>query len=66
MKLTDPDVCLQYIEYYGTNANDPPEFPYFVFFGRWVGFCHCIDSVKLVFVGGWRIAKFNEEIVPQN
>ncbi|KAJ3664594.1 hypothetical protein Zmor_000150 [Zophobas morio] len=36
VKLTDPDVCLQYIEYYGTNANDPPEFPYFVFFGRWV------------------------------
>lgn len=36
MKLKDPDVCLMYIEYYGTNPNNPPEKPYSVFFGRWV------------------------------
>ncbi|RZC34191.1 tRNA (guanine(10)-N2)-methyltransferase -like, partial [Asbolus verrucosus] len=36
VRLKDPNVCLQYIEYYGTRANDPPELPYDVFFGRWV------------------------------
>ncbi|XP_008201367.1 tRNA (guanine(10)-N2)-methyltransferase homolog [Tribolium castaneum] len=36
VKLKDPDVCLHYIEYYGTRANDPPENPYDVFFGRWI------------------------------
>ncbi|KAJ8921986.1 hypothetical protein NQ315_008623 [Exocentrus adspersus] len=34
--LRNPDVILQYIEYYGTVANNPPELPYDVFFGRWV------------------------------
>ncbi|KAJ3628173.1 hypothetical protein MTP99_015497 [Tenebrio molitor] len=36
VRLKDPDVCLQYIEYYGVRANDPPKLPYDVFFGRWV------------------------------
>ncbi|XP_057651094.1 tRNA (guanine(10)-N2)-methyltransferase homolog [Diorhabda carinulata] len=36
VNLKNPDVTLQYIEYYGTISNDPPELPYFVFFGRWV------------------------------
>lgn len=34
--MKDPDVCLRYIEYYGTNPNNPPEDPLRVFFGRWV------------------------------
>ncbi|KAL3279515.1 hypothetical protein HHI36_017024 [Cryptolaemus montrouzieri] len=36
VKLKDPHVCLQYIEYYGTDPNKPPLHPYCVFFGRWV------------------------------
>lgn len=36
VNLNNPDITLQYIEYYGTRANDPPELPYDVFFGRWV------------------------------
>lgn len=38
VRLKDPDICLQYIEYYGTMANDPPELPYEVFFGRCVSY----------------------------
>ncbi|CAG9859883.1 unnamed protein product [Phyllotreta striolata] len=34
--LKQPDVKMQYIEYYGIEANNPPEEPYDVFFGRWV------------------------------
>lgn len=34
VNLKAPDMCLQYIEYYGTKANDPPLLPYEVFFGR--------------------------------
>ncbi|XP_076275564.1 tRNA (guanine(10)-N(2))-methyltransferase TRMT11 [Rhynchophorus ferrugineus] len=34
--LKNPDITLQYIEYYGTRANNPPQLPYKVFFGRWV------------------------------
>ncbi|XP_074030901.1 tRNA (guanine(10)-N(2))-methyltransferase TRMT11 [Leptinotarsa decemlineata] len=36
VNLKNPDVTLQYIEYYGTISNNPPELPYEVFFGRWV------------------------------
>ncbi|XP_066253670.1 tRNA (guanine(10)-N2)-methyltransferase homolog [Euwallacea similis] len=36
VRLKDPDLCLQYIEYYGTRASSPPELPYEVFFGRCV------------------------------
>ncbi|XP_050297429.1 tRNA (guanine(10)-N2)-methyltransferase homolog [Anthonomus grandis grandis] len=38
VKLTDPDLCLQYIEYYGTRASCPPLLPYEVFFGRCVAY----------------------------
>lgn len=34
--LKNPDVCLQYIEYYGVDPKNPPETPYAVFFGRLV------------------------------
>lgn len=36
VRLKDPDVVLQYIEYYGTDPKSPPENPYLVLFGRWV------------------------------
>lgn len=36
VKLSNPDVCLQYIEYYGSNPNKPPEKPILLFFGRLV------------------------------
>ncbi|KAJ8942253.1 hypothetical protein NQ318_003100 [Aromia moschata] len=34
VSLTNPDVTLQYIEYYGVVANNPPELPYMVFFWK--------------------------------
>lgn len=34
VKLKDPDVMFQYIEYYGLNPNSIPSEPYQVFFGR--------------------------------
>uniref|UniRef100_A0AAR5QI18 tRNA (guanine(10)-N(2))-methyltransferase TRMT11 n=1 Tax=Dendroctonus ponderosae TaxID=77166 RepID=A0AAR5QI18_DENPD len=34
VKLKDPDVCLQYIEFYGTRTVNIPTTPYEVFFGR--------------------------------
>lgn len=36
VKLTNPDITLYYIEYYGLNPNSIPEEPYEYFFGRWV------------------------------
>ncbi|XP_060524759.1 tRNA (guanine(10)-N2)-methyltransferase homolog [Cylas formicarius] len=36
VNLKNPELHLQYIEYYGTRANDPPLKPYHVFFGRLV------------------------------
>ncbi|CAG9826079.1 unnamed protein product [Diabrotica balteata] len=36
VNLKNPDTTLQYIEYYGIRANDPPELPYDVFFGKWI------------------------------
>ncbi|GJQ69511.1 hypothetical protein Trydic_g6611 [Trypoxylus dichotomus] len=36
VKLKDPDVIFQYIEYYGVDPKSPPENPYMVFFGRWI------------------------------
>lgn len=38
MKLSNPDVCFQYFEYYGTVPNNPPLFPYEVFFGRLISY----------------------------
>lgn len=40
VNLKNPDVTFQYIEYYGTVANNPPEEPYVVFFGRLVCVIH--------------------------
>jgi tRNA (guanine10-N2)-methyltransferase len=37
VKLKNPDVCLQLVEYYGLDSNNIPEKPYDLFFGRWVG-----------------------------
>jgi tRNA (guanine10-N2)-methyltransferase len=37
VKLKNPDVCLQLVEYYGLDSNNVPEKPYDLFFGRWVG-----------------------------
>ena len=37
MKLKNPDVCLQLVEYYGLDSNNVPEKLYVLFFGRWVG-----------------------------
>ncbi|KAL1492208.1 hypothetical protein ABEB36_012690 [Hypothenemus hampei] len=34
VKLKNPDVCLQYIEYYGNKHLNPPELSYEVFFGK--------------------------------
>ncbi|XP_067009010.2 tRNA (guanine(10)-N2)-methyltransferase homolog isoform X2 [Anabrus simplex] len=36
VKLKNPDVTLQLIEYYGLDSNNIPEKPYDVFFGRWI------------------------------
>ncbi|XP_021925227.1 tRNA (guanine(10)-N2)-methyltransferase homolog isoform X2 [Zootermopsis nevadensis] len=36
VKLNDPDVCLQLLEYYGLDSNHIPEKPYNLFFGRWI------------------------------
>ncbi|GBP89335.1 tRNA (guanine(10)-N2)-methyltransferase homolog [Eumeta japonica] len=36
VKLKNPDVTLSYIEFYGTDPNNPPDLPYDLFFGRWV------------------------------
>lgn len=36
--LNNPDVCFQYIEYYGIEHKNPPELPYFVFFGRKIAY----------------------------
>ncbi|KAK9758431.1 putative RNA methylase family UPF0020 [Popillia japonica] len=37
VKLKNPDIVFQYIEYYGTDPKSPPQHPYMVFFGRWIG-----------------------------
>lgn len=37
VKLANPDITLQYFEYYGTNPNEVPENPIHVFFGKLVG-----------------------------
>ncbi|XP_069700020.1 tRNA (guanine(10)-N2)-methyltransferase homolog [Periplaneta americana] len=36
VRLKDPDICLQLIEYYGLDSNNIPEKPYELFFGRWI------------------------------
>lgn len=36
VKLKNPDVCLQLVEYYGLDSNNIPEKPYDLFFGRWL------------------------------
>ncbi|XP_046396583.1 tRNA (guanine(10)-N2)-methyltransferase homolog [Ischnura elegans] len=36
VNLSDPDVILHLIEYYGMEPNNIPEKPYDLFFGRWV------------------------------
>ncbi|XP_049780749.1 tRNA (guanine(10)-N2)-methyltransferase homolog isoform X2 [Schistocerca cancellata] len=36
VRLKNPDVVLQYIEYYGQDSNRIPEKPYDLFFGRWI------------------------------
>ncbi|GLG92298.1 tRNA (Guanine(10)-N2)-methyltransferase-like protein [Gryllus bimaculatus] len=36
VKLKNPDIKLELIEYYGLDSNNIPDEPYQVFFGRWV------------------------------
>lgn len=36
VRLKNPDICLQLIEYYGLDSNHIPEKPYELFFGRWI------------------------------
>jgi hypothetical protein len=66
VRLKDPDVCLQYIEYYGVRANDPPKLPYDVFFGRWVSYyinwhiksastSHVANPYILLYISGVRL-----------
>lgn len=49
VKLKDPDVCLQYIEYYGTIPTKVPDEPYYVFFGKWItdGLRQLIQTLSL-------------------
>ncbi|KAF5286846.1 hypothetical protein FQA39_LY00379 [Lamprigera yunnana] len=49
VNLNSPDTHLLYLEYYGTDSNDPPEEPYIVFFGRWItsGFRQLIRELSL-------------------
>ncbi|KAF5286599.1 hypothetical protein FQR65_LT12508 [Abscondita terminalis] len=49
VNLNNPDTHLLYLEYYGTDSNDPPEKPYSVFFGRWItaGFRQLIRELSL-------------------
>lgn len=49
VNLNNPDTHLLYLEYYGTDSNDPPEEPYCVFFGRWIsaGFRQLIRELSL-------------------
>ncbi|XP_044761026.1 tRNA (guanine(10)-N2)-methyltransferase homolog [Coccinella septempunctata] len=49
VKLKDPDVCLQYIEYYGTIPTSAPEEPYCVFFGKLIttGLRQLIQTLSL-------------------
>ncbi|KAK9878924.1 hypothetical protein WA026_003747 [Henosepilachna vigintioctopunctata] len=49
VKLKDPDLCLQYIEYYGTDPNESPVLPYYMFFGRLItkGLRQLIQTLSL-------------------
>lgn len=49
VNLKNPDVCLHYIEYYGSNHITPPDEPYQLFFGRWIsnGLRQLIKQISL-------------------
>ncbi|KAI4457421.1 rna methylase-related [Holotrichia oblita] len=49
VKLKNPEIIFQYIEYYGTDPKSPPENPYMVFFGCWItnGLRQLIQNLSL-------------------
>lgn len=71
VNLKDPDVTLQFIEYYGLDPNTAPEKPTRTFFGRVVSiqvfdlpliyffFSYIVFLIKQVFVGGRKWTRVN-------
>lgn len=48
MKLKNPDMSLQYIEYFGLDPNTVPDKPYHVFFGRKVSIFYQVVTLHAI------------------